>query len=120
MKRSRLKQGNKPLKRTAMKRKGRKKPTAEQQRYHDQVRDLGCLICGQPAAIHHVREGLGMGQAVDHDRVLPLCYSHHQGEELGDISLHGNTKEFEEMYGTEIELEKLLGKCFQQPFLNGA
>lgn len=107
LKRSPLKPG-KPLKRTRMKRKGRKKPTAEQQRYHEKVRALGCLICGQPASIHHVREGLGMGQAVDHDRVLPLCYCDHQSEEAGCISLHGSPKEFIELHGTEIELDEIL------------
>lgn len=109
MKRSPLKPG-KQLKRTRMKRKGRKKPTAEQQRYHDKVRALGCIICGRPAVIHHVMEGLGMGQAVDHDRPLPLCYDHHQSEEAGAVSIHGTPKEFVEAYGTEAELEEKL-KC---------
>lgn len=107
LKRSPLKPG-KPLKRTRMKRRGRKRPTAEQQRYHDQVRALGCLICGNTAQIHHIREGLGMGQAVNHDRVLPLCYDHHQSEEFGCISLHGSPGEFVELHGTEIELEEIL------------
>lgn len=113
MKRSRLKPG-KPLKRTAMKRKGRKKPTAEQQRYHDKIRSLGCIICKRPAALHHIRDGLGMGQTVNHDRVLPLCYDNHQSQEAGSISIHGTPKEFEEMYGTEIELEKLLERKLRE------
>lgn len=89
-----------------MKRKGRKRPTAEQQRYHDEVRELGCIICGRPAAIHHIREGLGLGQAVNHDRVLPLCYADHQSAEAGAVSIHNKPREFVLLYGTESELEQ--------------
>jgi hypothetical protein len=94
------------LKRTSMKRKGRSKPTAEQQRRHDAIRALGCIICGRPAAIHHIREDLGMGQKVNHDRVLGICFDHHQSEEAGAISIHGTPILFQETYGTEYELEQ--------------
>jgi hypothetical protein len=102
-----LKRG-KPLKRTAMKTKGRKQPSAAQQLRHDKVREMGCVICGRPAAIHHIREGLGMGQKVDHKKILPLCYDHHQSEEKGCISLHGTPALFVATYGTELELEAKL------------
>lgn len=88
-----------------MKKKGRKKPTAEQQRRHDKIRDLGCIICGNWCSIHHIREDLGMGQAVDHDRVLGICYDHHQSEAAGAISIGKTPKLFWETYGTEAELE---------------
>lgn len=94
-----------------MKSKGRTPPTAEQAHYHDTVRDVGCLVCRSPASIHHVRDGLGMGQKVNHWRVLPLCYEHHQADGAGDISIHGSPKEFRELYGSEVDLEiKLRGE----------
>lgn len=94
------------LKRTKMKRKGRKPPTSEQKRRHDAIRELGCVICGRPGNIHHIREDLGMGQAVDHDRIICLDYDHHQSEEAGAISIHGTPMLFQETYGTESELEQ--------------
>ena len=109
MKRSRLKPG-KPLKRSRMKRKGRKKPTAKQQAYHDIVRFIGCIVCGNHASIHHIREGLGMGQAVNHDEVLPLCYDDHQSEESGCVSLHGDPAGFVKSKGTEMDLKIKLRK----------
>lgn len=110
MKRSPLKPG-KPLRRTRMKRRGREKPTADQQHYHDKIRALGCIICGRPAAIHHIREGLGMGQAVNHWKIIPLCYDHHQSEENGCISIHGTPLLFIETFGTATELERKLAKA---------
>jgi hypothetical protein len=102
------------LKRGFMKRKGRKPPTAAQKRRHDLLRKTGCVICFRYPHIHHIREGLlGMGQAVDHDRVLPLCYDHHQSETTGAISLHGTPREFKEAFGTELELEQKLKERFE-------
>lgn len=92
-----------------MERRGRSKPTAAQQDYHNQARALGCLLCGRSPQIHHIREGvLGMGQKVDHWRILPLCYDHHEGERGGDVSLHGSPALFKKLHGSELELEKKL------------
>ncbi len=103
------------LKRTKMKRKGRSKPTAEQQRRHDKIRALGCIVCGNMAAIHHIREGLGMGQKVNHDRVLGICYDHHQSEESEAISIHGTPALFVFAFGTESELEIETNKRLGNP-----
>ena len=93
-----------------MKRTGRKPPTAAQDRYHEECRELGCIISGKkPVHIHHIRKGvLGTGQAVNHWRVLPLHYDYHDSEAAGAISLHGTPKEFTEKYGTELDLERKL------------
>jgi hypothetical protein len=49
-----------------------------------------------------------MGQKVDHWRILPLCYDHHEGERGGDVSLHGSPALFKKLHGSELELEKKL------------
>lgn len=47
-----------------------------------------CIICGKPAAWHHVLHGYGMRHLADEDGlVLPLCPEHHQ---YSDISAHVN------------------------------
>ncbi len=76
------------------------KPTAADKRHFDKVAELGCIIDGQPAEIHHSRDGLGMGQR-DHTQVIPLCPKCHR---LGRISRHGSPREFAEKYGTDAEL----------------
>lgn len=77
-------------------------PNAEEKRHHAKVRDLGCIICGSPAALHHA--GTGMGGRKDHMKILPLCYFHHQGEE----GIHTLSRRvWQEKYGTE---QFLLGK----------
>lgn len=45
------------------------------------VAALGCLICQQPAQVHHIRDGAGMGQRSGHDETVPLCERHHTGAE---------------------------------------
>ncbi|MBV5330389.1 MAG: DUF968 domain-containing protein [Chlorobium sp.] len=80
------------------------RPTAAQKRNFDAVQSLGCIICGRPAQIHHISEGCGMGQR-DHSRVIGLCLYHHLGGS-NHPAIHANKKAFEEMYGTESELEE--------------
>ena len=43
------------------------------------VAALGCLMCQQPANLHHVREGQGLSQRSSDWLVVPLCRLHHQG-----------------------------------------
>jgi len=76
--------------------------------------ELGCILCWHlgfrdtPAQIHHLREGMGMGQRNSDDRAIPLCYEHHQG----DSGYHGLGKRaFEERYKlTELDLLELTEK----------
>ena len=92
-----------------MKKSGRAKPTAAQDLRHTAARDLGCINHpGTPASIHHCRENLGMGQAVNHDDFLNLCFYCHQDSSAGNISIHFNPIAFRKKYGTETQLmEKL-------------
>lgn len=79
--------------------KASKHRTASQTERWNRIRALGCIICGQPAAIHHC--GTGSGGRKDHSKVLPLCHTHHQG--LDGIHTLGR-KLWQERYGTEEEL----------------
>jgi hypothetical protein len=82
----------------------KKAPTAEERRYRDKVAALGCLICGMPANLHHVRQGVGMGQkAAEIGGLLPLCHIHHQNGGYG-VAFHAGKKEWQKNYGTEAEL----------------
>jgi len=91
--------------------KGRR-PTAEEKDHMDRVRELGCVICRQqgkgrrPCEIHHV---YGKTKPGAHFYVLPLCFEHHRmGSGKEPISRHPYKARFEQTYGTEEELLKLV------------
>lgn len=47
-----------------------------------------CVICGKPAAWHHVLHGFGTRPKADEDGlILPLCPEHHQ---YSDVAAHVN------------------------------
>lgn len=57
-----------------------KQPTAQDKRRFNWIVQHGCLVCGEPATIHHVT---GYADRIGrlprrHDRVVPLCPPHHQ------------------------------------------
>lgn len=54
------------------------------------VAELGCLVCGQSANLHHPREGQGLSQRADDALCVPLCREHHQGED----GWHGDRARF--------------------------
>lgn len=59
-------------------RKG-KAATAEQQRFHERVREMPCLACGAwPVSVHHVRHDGFKGITRNHWLVVPLCPACHQ------------------------------------------
>lgn len=65
------------------------------------VAALGCIVCGGPAMVHHIRSGMGMGQRASHYQTIPLCYNHHQGRE----GIHTiGTKVWQIIHGYEREL----------------
>jgi len=74
--------------------------TAAESRYADKVQSLGCLICDQPANIHHIREGQGVGQRAGNCLIIPLCQQHHQGS----FSIHGSRRQFIDIYGNELSM----------------
>lgn len=71
----------------------------------NRVADLGCIICHQPAEIHHLRAGMGMAQRNTNFNVIPLCPLHHRTGGYG-TAFHAGRKAFEQNFGTEEELLK--------------
>lgn len=56
-----------------------KRATKAQRDRWDDIAQLGCLVCGRPATIHHVTASIHGGRLTKrHDRVVPLCPIHHQ------------------------------------------
>lgn len=74
-------------------------PTVAQRERWLRIAELGCIICGGVPAIHHCETG--MGRRKNHDRVLGLCFDHHQGHQ--GVHTLGRRK-WESIYGTEQEL----------------
>lgn len=71
------------------------------------VAAIGCIICGQPAQIHHCHSreltGMGLGsggaQKTSHWLVIPLCINHHTGAEGVDYI---GVETWENRYGTQV------------------
>lgn len=61
--------------------------------YYAKVRELGCVICGQEAVIHH-KTGAGMALKADYTQVFPLCPLHHNMGGIG-VAIHSGTKTWE-------------------------
>lgn len=73
--------------------------TAAEKSHIAKVASLPCLICGAtPVSIHHVRR---YGETRKHSKVVPLCYTHHQG--TAGIHTLGK-REFERLFMTQDEL----------------
>ena len=76
------------------------------------VAGVGCIVCRMqggeesPAEIHHVRHGQGMSQRASNYDAIPLCHAHHRTGGYG-VAIHAGRKEFERLYGTELELLEL-------------
>ena len=78
--------------------------TSKRERDHlGRVAALGCLLCGQPAQVHHLRAGQGMGQRASHFLTVPLCSDHHTDGGEG-VAFHASPRQFEALYGTELDL----------------
>ena len=78
-----------------------KPPTKAQKTRWDKVASIGCIIdgCSETPSIHHAKTG-GGGRK-DHDKILPLCWKHHQGQ-AGIHTLGRRT--WQDLFGTEQEL----------------
>jgi hypothetical protein len=100
-----------PFAKTPRKKTGKKAATVAEQAWMSRVAELGCMVpdChAKEVSIHHWRP---YGAPTDHYKVIPLCWSHHQGL----FSIHKPQHQFEAKYGTQKELliqvyEKILGK----------
>lgn len=65
----------------------------------DRIAGMGCLVCGRGASLHHEHEP---GARRDHQRTVPLCYEHHQGQ-TGRHGL-GSHNAFEIQYGVNLQV----------------
>ena len=82
----------------------KKKPTKKESKYMGMVADLGCLICGGEAEVHHIRLGQGMGQRADNYLTAPLCPFHHRTGGFGE-AIHAGRRQFEIQQGcNELQL----------------
>ena len=78
-----------------------KRPTnAAERRHLGRVAALGCVVCGAPGEVHHIREGQGLSQRASHYLTICLCLDHHRG----DLSIHKTKRQFENIYGDELIL----------------
>ena len=81
-----------------------KRPNAAERAYMGRVADLGCVVCQQPAQVHHLT-GAGMGLRAAHSEIIPLCMNHHTGNE-GIHTIGKRT--WQERYGYEREFLELV------------
>lgn len=62
----------------------KRRPTKEEKAHMERVAQMGCLVCGGAATIHHVTATihglipLNEGPRRCHKRIVPLCCVHHQ------------------------------------------
>lgn len=83
-----------------------------EKKHLSKVASVGCIVCmmqgneESPAEIHHIRHGQGMSQRASNYEAIPLCHVHHRTGGYG-VAIHAGRKEFERLYGTEIELLEL-------------
>ena len=84
----------------------------DEKRHLDSVSNLGCIICGGLAQIHHIKTHMGGGR--DHFKTIPLCARHHVGHGYG-VSLHDGKKAFEAKFGTELELLEKVKAILSNP-----
>lgn len=82
--------------------------TRDEQRHHDIVRSLDCVICREfygvrtPASVHHIAEGSGLRSEY---MVAPLCPDHHKN---GSEGFHDAPKVFLRVYRLPTEYHLLL------------
>ena len=82
--------------------------TKTERAWLDRIASLGCIVCRDlgthsQAQIHHLRTGRGMGERSPHFLAIPLCPDHHQHGGPG-VAYHASPKQFERMYGSELDL----------------
>ena len=80
------------------------------------VRQIGCVVCSNnghpdtPCVPHHIKLAghSGVAYKADDDETIALCNIHHngskEGREAGEVGYHESPKEFEERYGTQLEI----------------
>ena len=85
-------------------------PTKDEACWMAAIKEFGCVVChlqGRgyvPAAVHHILSG---GIRLGHLFTIPLCdpgHHQHAPKGSGEVSRHPDRVEFEQRYGTEMEL----------------
>lgn len=77
--------------------------TSDEKKHLGKVADLGCLVCGGPAEIHHPRFSAGMSQRAPHWFAVPLCPIHHRFGAFGQ-AIHNGQQEFEKNHMSEQDM----------------
>lgn len=78
----------------------KKKATKAESEHMGRVAELGCILCGQPAQVHHLREGKGMKQRSSHWMTVPLCDDCHNQP----IGFHGDKSMLRIYNVTEMDM----------------
>jgi hypothetical protein len=81
-------------------------------RHHDRVADLGCLVCGGPAEVHHVTGYADRPGRFSRDEwlVTPLCPFHHRIDQFvsAPTSVQGlGHQGFYQEYGIDLYAEAM-------------
>lgn len=81
-----------------------KTASATERRHMGRIAALPCCACGAHGVhVHHIREE----RIKDNFLTIPLCPDCH----LGDFSIHKSKRQFENIYGSELQL---LAKTIEQ------
>lgn len=77
-----------------------RKPNAQEQKFHDWLREQGCAVCGRPAEIHHCVGSTAKHNKVElgHWWVIPLCEEHHRHQQNGIHAKGDWRKPIEKMF----------------------
>lgn len=78
----------------------KKKATKAESEHMGRVAELGCILCGQPAEVHHIKEDQGTSQRASHWLTVPLCTDCHRGA----TGVHGDKTMLRIYNVTEMDL----------------
>tara|TARA_R110002096_G_scaffold155159_1_gene319506 strand:+ start:733 stop:1068 length:336 start_codon:yes stop_codon:yes gene_type:complete len=82
-------------------------PTAAQKRWREAVRDLGSIISGEPAVIHHPVGATGKHNkvAIGHWWVIPLTDAEHKALHAGETFGYESRKALEKATFSLVEMQ---------------
>ena len=76
-------------------------PDALEKEHMQRIANMGCLVCGMPAEVHHVKDGAGGKR--DHRYIAPLCPRHHRITVDSKVSYEAlGRAAFDEMLGFDL------------------
>lgn len=75
-----------------------KPPTAAEKRFHEFIREKGCIICQRPASFHH--EPFKSQAESSHMSGIALCPEHHQDQRYGRHAM--SRGRFNETYSVDV------------------